>query len=117
MKRLWAAENWIRLLGTFRGVALEVDEGWYLSRYPDVRDAIAAGHVSSAASHYRLHGRREGRMPTKPEVDEVWYLLRYPDVCSAIRHGRIESAYEHFIQTGFHEGRLPRHPSAQNRDT
>src|SRR5690348_14602933 len=106
----------MRFFDTFRTIHTAVDEEWYLSRYPDVREAIEAGLVSSAASHYRSHGRREGRIPTKPEVDEAWYLLRYPDVCHAIRRGQVKSAYEHFVQAGYYEGRLPRHPSALGSD-
>lgn len=38
------------------------DEAWYLSAYPDVRDAVNAGTIS-ALQHYQLFGAREGRMP------------------------------------------------------
>jgi hypothetical protein len=107
----------MRLFDAIRAKKAAVDEEWYLSRYPDVREAIAAGHVQSAVSHYRSHGYREGRVPVRPEVDEAWYLLRYPDVCAAIRRGQVSSAYEHFVQAGFHEGRLPRHPSEAGRRT
>jgi hypothetical protein len=109
--------KWMRLFDAIRAKKAAVDEEWYLSRYPDVREAIAAGHVQSAVSHYRSHGYREGRVPVRPEVDEAWYLLRYPDVCAAIRRGQVSSAYEHFVQAGFHEGRLPRHPSEAGRRT
>jgi hypothetical protein len=102
----------MRFLDTIRAMKVAVDEEWYLSRYPDVKEAVAAGHVPSAASHYRWHGYREKRMPVRPEVDEAWYLLRYPDVRQAIRRGHVESAYDHFVRAGFYEGRLPRHPSA-----
>ena len=33
----------------------------YRARNPDVRDAIDAGHIPSAAAHYHSFGRNEGR--------------------------------------------------------
>src|SRR5690606_11962416 len=39
-----------------------VDQGWYLSRYPDVAKAIEAGSVADAAEHYRKFGYFEHRM-------------------------------------------------------
>ena len=86
----------------------EVDEEWYLSQYPDVRDAILHGRTQSASSHYRKHGRAEKRLPSKPVVDEAWYLRTYPDVAAAIREGRETSAYDHFVKNGYREGRTAR---------
>ena len=102
-------------LNPFRTLTPVVDEEWYLSFYPDVRAAIADGRVSSAESHYRQHGKREKRLPTRPVVDEVWYLLRYPDVARAVQGGFVKSAYDHFVQAGYREGRLPQHPSMTKR--
>jgi hypothetical protein len=44
----------------------ELDEEWYLRRYPDVADAVREGRFASARSHYEVHGRREGRFPLPP---------------------------------------------------
>lgn len=40
------------------------DEGWYLQRYPDVADAVAAGSFSDPFHHYLWFGRWEGRHPS-----------------------------------------------------
>ncbi len=75
-----------------------VDPGYYLERYPDVRDAGI-----DAAIHYFQVGWAEGRMPNAL-FDTNWYLRKNPDVersgiCPLI----------HFIVTGWQEGRDP-HP-------
>ena len=101
------------LLNLFRTRTAAVDEEWYLSCYPDVRKAIADGKMKSAADHYRAHGRRESRLPTRPVVDEAWYLLRYPDVRRAIENGSVTSAFDHFVRFGYSEGRLSQHPSTK----
>lgn len=44
-----------------RGRAYGFDEQEYLHCNPDVRRAIERGQMSSAADHYRVFGRREGR--------------------------------------------------------
>jgi hypothetical protein len=46
------------------------DENWYISQYPDVRLAIAAGKFSSPLSHYVSHGRHEGRHPAMTLSDQ-----------------------------------------------
>ena len=40
-----------------------VDERWYISRYPDVVDALKKGNLETASDHYSLHGYYEHRMP------------------------------------------------------
>ncbi len=37
------------------------DEAAYLRMYPDIGEAIARGHETSAWEHYARHGRAEGR--------------------------------------------------------
>jgi hypothetical protein len=86
---------------------IEVDEAWYLERYPDVAEAIEAGFVESAKQHFAHHGYFEGRMPFEIRVDEVWYLAQYPEVADAIRSGLVKSAQQHFEKNGYREGRLP----------
>ncbi|CAN7275220.1 SPASM domain-containing protein [Acidovorax sp. LjRoot66] len=39
----------------------EFDGKWYLSKYPDVAEAVAQGTVESAWAHYRSFGRVEAR--------------------------------------------------------
>ena len=43
---------------------VEFDEREYLRCNPDVRRAIQSGQMESAAAHYRVFGRREGRRLT-----------------------------------------------------
>jgi hypothetical protein len=84
-----------------------VDEPWYLSTYPDVKDAIASGAVRSAAHHYARFGYFEHRMPRAIVVDEAWYLEAHPDVKDAIEKNVYVSGQEHYEIAGFREGRLP----------
>src|SRR3954451_4704643 len=82
-----------------------VDEEWYLSRYPDVKDAIGSGKFTTARDHFYRCGYHEGRVPRNHLVDEKWYLQTYPDVAAAIKSGRVKSAYDHFMSNGYGEGR------------
>jgi hypothetical protein len=85
---------------------VEVDEQWYLKTYPDIADAIEAGVISSAKSHFIENGYFEGRLPFLLEVDEAWYCAAYPDISEAINRGEIPSATRHFREFGYFEGRL-----------
>jgi len=93
----------IKLL--LRGVP--VDERWYLTKYPDVADAVRAKVFKSAKHHFAEVGYFEGRKPGEFDVDEEWYLYRYPDVAEGIKVGEIKSAKDHFASYGYEEGRLP----------
>lgn len=88
-----------------RGV--EVDEAWYLTIYPDIAEAVAAGVVTSAKAHFIENGYFEGRLPFPLEVDEEWYCGIYPDIGAAIARGDFLSAASHFQEFGYPEGRLP----------
>ena len=90
-----------------RLATIQFDEAWYLSKYPDVKDAVRRGIVASARDHYVTHGFYEHRMPVAIQVNEKWYLEAYPDIAEAIRAGVYKSAQAHFDQAGFREGRLP----------
>jgi len=90
-----------------RLATIKFDEAWYLSKYPDVKDAVRRGIVASARDHYVTHGFYEHRMPVAIQVKEKWYLESYPDVSKAIRSGVYKSAQVHFDQAGFREGRFP----------
>ncbi len=93
----------IKLL--LRGAAF--DEKWYLSTYPDVAEAVAAGVYKSGRQHFIEVGYFEGRRPQNFEVDEKWYIQTYPDVGEGIKKGEIPSARQHFNQHGYEEGRYP----------
>jgi hypothetical protein len=88
--------------------ALEVDEKWYRTTYPDVDAAIKDGSYKSAKHHFVEDGYFEGRRPGRVLVDERWYKLTYPDIVEGIEFGEITSCQEHFEEYGEAEGRLPR---------
>jgi hypothetical protein len=86
---------------------IKFDEAWYLSKYPDVKEAVRRGVVASGREHYVLSGYYEHRLPTAILVNEKWYLDAYPDVREAMRAGVYKSGQAHFDLAGFREGRLP----------
>ncbi len=87
--------------------SIKFDEVWYLSKYPDVKDAVKRGVVPSGREHYGMSGYYEHRMPTQIQVNEKWYLEAYPDVLEAIRAGVYKTGQAHFEIAGFREGRMP----------
>lgn len=87
--------------------SVPVDEPWYLTEYPDIAEAVAAGEVKSARHHFIDSGYFEGRLPCALVVDEAWYLSEYPDVAEGIERGEIQSARQHFLEHGYEEGRSP----------
>ena len=84
-----------------------VDERWYISKYPDVVDALKGGDLSTASDHYNLHGYYEHRMPYAILVDEEWYLEAYEDIALAVKAGTFMSGQMHFDVAGYREGRIP----------
>ena len=101
------AEMFRQLLATALRSKGALDEQFYMTINADIRDAVKAGKIASAAEHYHTTGYFEDRMPKKLIVDERYYLDQNPDVAAAIRKGVIKSAQEHFEFAGFREGRLP----------
>lgn len=116
----------------------ELDEAWYLRRYPDVQHSGL-----SAREHYETLGRAAGRFPCQPslldyfptygrrlwwlarparrflfkhlpffhtKVDATWYLEKYPDVAASDL-----SAQQHYRLFGQYEGRLPYAPEKLSR--
>jgi hypothetical protein len=88
-------------------IGVEVDERWYLERYPDIADAIEQGLVHSARVHFVNDGYFEGRMPFPIHVDERYYLSQNKGVAEYVRKGMLESGQQHFDENGYAEGRLP----------
>lgn len=86
---------------------VEVDEAWYLTRNPDIAEAVRDGRAKSARDHFVNNGYFEGREPFHMTVDEAWYLSENPAVAEAIREGQMQSAQQHFELHGYREGRLP----------
>jgi hypothetical protein len=112
-----ASENGeLRVSGTYEDfvnlirqliVGIEVDEAWYLERYPDIADAIKEGIVTSAQQHFVNDGYFEGRQPFPIRVNERWYLTQNTGVADYVRQGRLKSGQQHFDENGYKEGRLP----------
>jgi hypothetical protein len=86
---------------------IEVDEPWYLQRYPDIAEAIRRGDVRSAQQHFVDDGYFEGRQPFPIRVNERWYLMQNTGVADFVRQGKLESGQQHFEENGYFEGRLP----------
>ena len=86
---------------------VDLDETWYLARYPDVADAMRQGTLDSAREHYVATGYLEHRMPYLIEVDNDWYLAQYGDVDEAVQNRIFFSAQDHFEEMGYREGRFP----------
>ena len=86
---------------------VEVDENWYVARYPDVKQGIEAGNFHSAKHHYVVFGFYEDRLPRMIPVDADFYLKKYEDVSPNIRKSPADSARWHFEAYGYAEGRLP----------
>ncbi len=99
-------DYWIEFFG-LRIANVEIDEVWYLDRYPDVAKAIEDKILKSATEHYCHSGYFEHRMPYYISVDPSWYVEQYPDVRDAIQNKVFASAQAHFELIGFKEGRHP----------
>ena len=99
-------ENFIQMLRRAL-VGVQVNEGWYLERYTDIADAIRAGIVESARSHFVNDGYFEGRWPFPMTVDERYYLENNPGVADYVRRAMLKSGQQHFEENGYEEGRLP----------
>jgi hypothetical protein len=86
---------------------LEFDEHWYVSKYPDVKEAWEKGQIKDLREHFLTSGYFEGRFPNELAVDEKWYLDKYEDVRDAIASGKAASAAQHYFKNGQFEGRSP----------
>ena len=95
---------------------VEVDEAFYLSRNPDVADAVRKGTIRSAQEHFTDHGYFEGRLPYRIEVNEGWYREHHSDVATTIISGEYGSAQDHFDGPGYSEGRQPFPPQGFSTD-
>ena len=90
---------------------VEVDEDFYLSRYPDVAHGVRNGTIQSARGHFVDHGYFEGRLPYRIEVDEKWYAETHPDLAPSIGTSEYPTAQAHFDGPGYPEGRQPFPPN------
>lgn len=99
------------------------DPQGYMSRYPDVAQAVQAGQVPSAMYHYMNWGMNEGRAPNAlasgggPNYlgsmlagkynNEANYLRANPDVAGAVQSGAVPNGFGHYMPFGLREGRSP----------
>lgn len=87
------------------------DENYYLSKNPDVADAVKAGIFQSGRQHFELYGLQEKRTSVSPIWSEGGYfgfgfVPRNFDVFQAVFDGKFSSGLAHFIQYGEAEGRF-----------
>jgi GT2 family glycosyltransferase len=73
-----------------------LDDQWYFSKYPDVRQA-----KFSALHHYYYYGWKEGRNPS-PYFNSNWYVGEYADVAACGINPLL-----HYLLYGVREGRNP----------
>ena len=83
----------------------EVQEAWYLDRYPDVHAALLAGRTQSATAHFRRAGYREGRLPAPLPFDAGFYFDTYKDLAAAFDRTDVQALRHHYETRGYLEGR------------
>jgi glycosyltransferase involved in cell wall biosynthesis len=90
-----------------RCAADRFDEGFYLTKYPDVGAAVDSGEFKSGWQHYRLHGHSQNRSFRLKEIsfDESYYCEAYPDVQEAIKSHHFRDGWHHYRLYGHAEGR------------
>ncbi len=86
------------------GILRLFDTNYYLTRYPDVAQAIIRGAFSSGLAHFLQFGQFEGRNPSV-RFNNSNYLAQNPDVADAVNRGALRSGFQHFILYGQIEGR------------
>ena len=76
--KLTVSASYEEFLDLIRAVlsVIEVDDAWYLEKYPDVAEAIKAGKIKSAREHFMSNGYFEGRLPFPIKIEERWYLTQ-----------------------------------------
>ncbi len=86
------------------------DEAFYLSRYADIRDAVANGGFPSGRYHFETVGFAELRHGFA--FDEFWYAGAYPAVANEIAQGNFIDYMHHYVTIGHLIGCSPVRPSA-----
>jgi hypothetical protein len=85
---------------------LRFNPSWYLNRYPQVAQEIAAGRWLSALHHYAAN-RTPIAFDPLPEFSEEFYLSTNPGVARAVASGEWRNGYAHFLAYGAKERRSP----------
>jgi glycosyltransferase involved in cell wall biosynthesis len=82
------------------------DPTWYLKRYPDVAEAIAAKRWKCALHHY-LCNESPTEFDPLESFSESWYLRRDPGLRAVVTARRFRNGYAHFLRFGAKEQRPP----------
>ncbi|HET8997373.1 MAG TPA: glycosyltransferase, partial [Acetobacteraceae bacterium] len=82
------------------------DPAWYLARYKEVAEAIAAGTWMCALQHYLCNDTPTAFDPL-PDFSEPYYLTHNHDLAPAIGRGDLRNGYMHFLLFGARELRAP----------
>ncbi len=78
------------------------DEAFYLSRYPDIAEAVAGGHMPSGRHHYEQFGFAEGREPFA--IDRAFYCQAYPIAAVELGQGDAADVVDHWVTLGRERG-------------
>lgn len=79
---------------------LAFEEGFYLQRYPGVREDVAEKADNDAYLYYKDFGRYQGHSPNR-YFDELWYRDYHQDVKQGLAKGLWRSGFEHYCEVGF----------------
>ena len=74
------------------------DESFYLRHYPDIADAVSAGHMPSGRHHFEFYGFEEGRSPFA--MDAAWYVTQYPIAGVELSQGDAADPIDHWVRLG-----------------
>jgi subtilisin family serine protease len=77
---------------------------FYLTRNPDIAQAVSRGVVGSGLEHFLLFGQFENRDPG-PGFSNAQYLAENPDVAALVANGTIKNGFQNFLYIGQLEGR------------
>ncbi len=86
--------------------SLYFDPDWYVQRYPEVAQAIAAKRWKSALHHYLGNDTPTAFDPLE-SFSEAWYLLHDSGLKTAIEARSFRNGYMHFLRFGARELRSP----------
>lgn len=96
--------------------SMRYDEQAYLAANPDIRDAVAGGHIKSGKDHFDALGHKEDRPGLLPcDFDEANYLARNPSVAALVQAGEFPSGGYHYALFGKDRKLSYRRPGATRR--
>jgi len=81
------------------------DTEYYLTRYPDIAQAVQDGKLRDPFEHFVRRGHVEHRVPY--QFDEAFYGQHYPQAAQDIAQGLVPDLRTHFETIGWFRGYLP----------